>query len=793
MPKGLQASFTSGELTPSLHRRSDLDKYLKGLATCRNFFVHPHGGVSNRSGSEFIVETKDSTKASRLISFAYNTEDTYALEFGEYYMRVVRQGGQMILQTTPSAWVTATAYAVTDHVESGGTYYYCFLAHTSGASSEPGVGGSWATYWYALTSDIVEIPTNFTEAQLFEVTFLQSADIITMCHRSHPVAELSRTAHDKWKITNVTFQPTISAPTGLGSTGGTGSVQTYVVTAISEDNGEESVPSASTTGNDNGGLLAWTAVSGAESYAIYKLKNGIYGFIGVAEGVNFTDEIIIPESTDTPPSVRNPFASAGNYPATATYHEQRLCFANTINAPQKIWMSQTANFHNFNVSRPTKADDAITVRIDASQVNTVRHLTSLDDLMVLTSGAVHKITSGDSAFAFVNLRTKPQSYTGVAAVPPIVVDNTILYIQARGAEVRDLAYALETDGYSGKTVAILSQHLFKNYTMVDWAFAKEPENIVWIVRNDGTLLGMTNLKEQEVLAWHRHDTDGSFESVCSVSEGQIDAVYVIVNRTINGVTKRYIERMHDRYFADISDAFFVDSGLQYTGPTATVSGVSLTDPVVMTAVGHPFFNGDRVKNFGVLGTTEVNGKAYTIANATADTYELVGVDGTGFTAYISGGIAKKVVDDLSGLGHLEGKTVSILADGNVHPQRVVTSGAISLNYEVNKVIVGLPIVGQIKTLEPPFEGTAANPKTAQSIDVGILDSRGLFAGPDEDHLAELKQRSTEDWGDPTRVKTGYVNIIIESSWENNGQLLLQQTDPLPITILSIVPDYDIGS
>jgi len=804
MAKGLQSSFTSGELTPALHRRPDLARFITGLKKCYNMIVHPHGGASNRPGTEFIVEVKDSTKATRVLPFAFNTTDTYVLEWGEQYIRIIRQGGQVLLSVTPSAWIDTTAYIVTDHVVEGGVNYYCKQDHTSAAANDqPGSGTNWTDYWHPLVNDIVEIPTPFLEDELFDIKILQSADIITVCHPNHPQSDLARTAHDKWALADITFQPTIEAPTGLSSSGGSGATFNYVVTAISEELAEESLPSSSTTGLEDGCVLTWTNVTGAESYAIYKEKNGVYGFIGLSNdgAVGFTEEKFIPEYDDTPPLQRDHFTGVGNYPSVATYHEQRLVFANSLNKPQQIWCSQTGNFHNFNVSSPAKDDDAISLRIDSAQVNSVRNLVSLEDLIVMTSGAIHKITSGDNYFAFQNLRTKPQSYRGSSGIDTVVIDNTILYIQARGSRVRDVAYALETDGYKGQPLSILSDHLVKKNTLVDWTYAQEPNSIIWIVRDDGILLGVTYLKEQEVLAWHQHETDGEFESVCSVAEDDEDAVYFVVKRTINGVAKRYIERLHTRVFTGVENAFFVDCGLSYNGNINDVTGASQTNPVVIDSAGHTFNNGDQIVFSVVLGMTEINGPTYEVANKTANDYELLGIDGTTFTAYEAPsdgedyGVAKKLVTTLSGLGHLEGESVAILADGNVHPRQVVTSGAITLSYGANKIHIGLPYYSDMETLEPPFEGTAGSPKSAQEIIVGVEDSRGMWAGPidEPDSLVELKQRSDEDWGEATNLTTGYFNIAIESTWEHSGQILIRQVDPLPLTVLSIVPDYDVGS
>lgn len=716
MPNIPQTSFSSGELAPVLHRRPELSRYITGLKTCRNMFVHKEGGVSNRTGTQFIAEVKDSTKTVKLVEFSFNDQDTYALEFGHLYMRVIRLGGQVLLSATPSAWAAPVAYAAADHVQSGGVNYYCYVAHTSSAADEPGVGVNWADYWYALTSDIVEIPTQYAEADLEDLSFVQSADVITITHYNHPPRDLSRFDHDRWVLSDINFGPTIAAPTNLSVTGGAGTATfDYVVTAVSEATGEESLQSNTANGLEDASALTWDAVTGAESYNVYKAKNGVFGYIGNAIGTSFTEEKIIPDLSDTPPLTKLPFSGAGDYPSTVAYYEQRLAFANTINNPQTMWFSQVANFHNFNTSRPIKADDAITIRIDAAQVNAVRNLVPLNDLLVMTSGAEHRITSGDNPFSIENIRVKPQSYRGSKRLRPIVIGNVILYVQARGSDVRELSYALESDGYGGGSISITASHLFTGHTFTDWAYAKEPYSIVWMVRDDGALIGLTYVKEQDVIGWHRHDTLGTFESVCVVSEGQEDATYVVVRRTVNGVQKRYIERFHTRQFDVVEDCFFVDSGLSYNGAP---------------------------------------------------------------------------VSSLSGLDHLEAETVSILADGNVHPQQTVTGGSITIDYPASKVHVGLPYTSEIETLEPPVQEIQGLYKSATETIVGIDRSRGMWVGPDADDLVELKQREDEAWGEPTSLASGYVRVIAEASASGYGSLLLRQLDPLPMTVLAVIPDYD---
>lgn len=737
-----QSAFTNGELTPALHARVDLDQYQRGLATCLNAIIHPHGGASNRAGTEFVIEVKDSTKAVRLIEFQFNTSDTYALEFGDQYMRVIRNGVQ---------------------VESGGSPY--------------------------------EISTPYLEAELFDIKFVQSADIITITHPNHAPRELSRASHTSWTLSTITFAPSISAPTGLASSA-PGAGNTYVVTAIAEESYEESLASASANSTSRTSTLSWTAVTGAIEYNVYLLSNGLYYYIGKAGTNSFTDSTLPLDYTQTPPTARNPFNASGDYPATVGYHNQRLCFGSTNNNPQKLWMSKTGLFHNMTASSPLKDDDAITLTIDSNQVNAIRHIVPLTDLSIMTSGTEAVITSNDNAFTFANLRRKIQSYYGASNVAPVVAGKSAIFIQEDGNVVREISYD-DGGNFAGSDRSIFSEHLFTGYSIVDMGYAKSPDSIVWAVRNDGVLLGLTYLLEQNVFAWHKHTTDGLFESVCTIPENNESATYFVVKRKINGTWKRYIERLHSRQFTDVKDCFFVDSGLSLDVPV-TISGATQANPVVITATGHPFSNGDLIDHQDIVGMTELNGNRYAIANVTANTYELTDVDtgdnidGTAFTAYESGGEAREAVTAISGLTHLEGETVSILADGSVVASQVVSSGAITLSNPASKVHIGLPYTTDIETLKPPSKKVSGRKVSASSLTCQVHKSRGMFAGPDADNLFELKQTPTA-YDSPIALFTGEVEIAVTSAWQNGGKVLIRQTDPLPLTILSIIPDILIGN
>jgi hypothetical protein len=757
----IQPSFAAGELAPSLHGRVDLAKYQTGLKSARNVFVHAEGGVSNRPGTTFVAEVVDSARRARLIPFAFSTQQTYALEFGHETMRVIREGGLVVYPD--------------GHADEG---------------------------------EIFALATPYQEADLPGLGFTQSADVQYHAHKGHAPRTLSRTDHHAWSLNAMNFAPAIATPTGLsGSPTSAGStVCQYVVTAEKQETFEESLPTDPVTVNSadlsstNKVNLSWSAVSGAARYSVYKEKNGLYGWIGATEATSFTDDNIKPELDDTPPKARNPF-EGGNNPGCVCLFEQRITFAGSTPKPDTLWMSQSASYQNMTVSSPTKDDDAITRTIAAQQVNEIRHLVPLTSLIALTSGGEWAISGGGNGDPVTpaNMVVKPHSYHGAADVPPIVSGASVLFVQEKGSRVRDLYFQLEADGFAGNDLSILAKHLFRGRRIVEWAYQKEPESIVWAVRDDGALLSLTYQREHQVWAWCRHDTDGHFESVCAVSEGAEDAVYFVVRRKIGGAWKRFIERQHGRGFEDVRDAFFVDCGLSWDDPK-TVTGATNADPVVITAPGHGLADGDLVDLAGLTGMTELNDRRFVAREATSDTFTLEtesgsAVDGTGYAPYAEGGTARKAVDSVTGLDHLEGRAVAILADGNVHIPRIVTDGAITLERAASRIHVGLPYESEIQTLSLELPGPTGSVqgrrKAVSKLILRVEKSRGLWAGPDAARLVEQKS-TLSTYGAPLDLVTGDVEQAVRPDWNSQGSVLIRQKDPLPMTILAIVPEIEIG-
>ena len=563
---------------------------------------------------------------------------------------------------------------------------------------------------------------------------------------------------------------------------------------------------AVTSDND----VTWNTVAGAESYNIYKYDNGTFGFIGRSEELTFTDDNIEADLSDTPPKTRNPFVSSTSYPSTAGFYQQRRIFGNSTDNTQRNWFTQIANFYNMSVSSPARDNDAITATIAALKVNEVRHYIPLTELVVLTSGGEWVISGIDDSITPSTIQVKPQSYYGSTWLKPIVAGDVAIFMQP-GQTVRDLGYKFETDAYAGNDISILSRHLFDRNTVVDWAFAPAPYSILWAVRNDGILVAQTYLREQQIYGWHRHTTRGDFKSVAVVREDVADISYFLVERKLLGRNVKYIERMDERDFQDVQDCFFVDAGVRLDSPI-TISGFTSADPVVVTtSVAHGLSNGDIVdiagvqiidldKNLGHADATDLNGTGYTVANVGSATFELqnngVDVDGTLFGSYHGDGKVRAAVTTVGNLWHLEGEVVTVLANGYVVRDLTVANGKITLPDAASRVAVGLGYICEIETLRldagAGSETVQGQDKKVSRLTVRVEDSLGFWAGPDRDHMREAKFGLPALLGQPPSLVNGDRNITLSPHWGKDGKYVIQQRDPLPLTILSLMPDVILG-
>lgn len=407
----------------------------------------------------------------------------------------------------------------------------------------------------------------FNSVELPEVDSVQSFDVMYMAHLNYDPLKLSRTGHTSWLFSSLTFGPTIAAPAGANATATSPNTDadnsgnayfpqpdTYVVTVLDATTGQESRASTSDTASNDLGLkrnyntIGWSAVANGERYRVYKAHNGgDYGFIGSTANLSFVDDNIGADLTVGPPSGRNPFAGDGNKPSAVTFFEQRLWWGRTLNNPNALYSSRSADFENMDVSVPLRADDAITIRLVSQGVNQANQLVPSTNLLVLGSDGVFKVVGSNEDYLTASPppRQALETSTGAGRLGAIKIDAITFFKTSTGEEIRALGYRFDADGYKSNDVTIFSPHFFEGFDIVSWCYAQHPLSIIWAARSDGALLAFTWEEENEVWGWTICPLagDGKVKSLCSIKELGENRVYAIIERTINGVTKTYRERM----------------------------------------------------------------------------------------------------------------------------------------------------------------------------------------------------------------------------------------------------------
>ncbi|MER1940650.1 hypothetical protein ABS755_08070 [Castellaniella sp. FW104-16D08] len=772
--KTLQRSFAGGEVAPELHGRIDLVKYQTGLARCENFQVLPHGPVRNRPGFEFVnfAQAQAAGDAAaeapkvRVIPFAFNTEQTYVLELGAGYVRIYTQGAALlddaaltvegVTQANPAVltYSGASDPAEGAHLYLTGIGGMTWLSNRFVRAINVDTVGKTFEVWdddtpmdttaypaYTSGGDIrspVTVTTSYAEADLFDIHFVQSADVLTLVHPGYPPAELRRTGATTWSLADIDFVPAIATPDAPTATATVAPLPSgapadnpithhYKITAIADDTLEESLASAEATasndlnrqGNYNS-ITPTTLVTGAVRYNIYKL-DGVYGYIGQSDGSAFKDVNITADISQTPPDLKNPFDATDTYPGAVGYYEQRRCFAGSNDRPQNFWGTRSATENNLSYSIPQRDDDSIQFRIAAREVNRIRHILSLDQLFLLTSGGEWKVAPQNSdVLTPTTASPKQVSSEGASNVTPVVTASSVLFVQDTGSRMRELKYQWEANGYNVSDISLMAPHLFDEYKIVDMAYAKSPYRFIWCVRSDGVLLCLTYLPEQQVVAWSQHRTAGRFKSVACIQEAGEYVLYAVVERFLQGRWKNCIERMRPRFFSSHEDAFFVDSGLTYKGPPTTT---------------------------------------------------------------------------VRGMWHLEGQEVSILADGAVPRKQTITDGAIVLDQPASTIHIGLPMTAYLQTLPLSFEAQAAGQgytKNVNEIIFRVKETSGLEIGPDFDQLVAWTLRRQEAAGLPPALFSGLSEFQIMPEWGLDAQVCIRQAAPLPACILSMTLDTAVG-
>tara|TARA_Y100001973_G_scaffold87952_1_gene132535 strand:+ start:723 stop:2720 length:1998 start_codon:yes stop_codon:yes gene_type:complete len=650
-------NFTAGELSPRLDGRTDLGKYFNGCKTLENMVVHPHGAATRRPGTKFIHEVKTSSAQTRLIPFEFSTTQTYIMEFGHQYIRFFKDNGIITESNKTISGATQANPGVitaTSHGYSNGDHII--------VSSVVGM-----TELNGKTFKVANKTTNTFE--------LQDVD-------GNNVNTTSYTAYGSAGVANKIYE--IASPYSTAD-----------------------LPT----------------IKFAQSADLMYLVHPSYAIRKLTRSGHTSWTLSTPSLSGSPSPVLN--TTTNKYPSCVTFFEQRLVFAGSNDNPQTLWFSKSADLENFTTG--SNDTDAMVYTIASNKVNAIRYITAQRSLILGTVGGEFVVSASGTTQPITptNVQIQRQSSYGAANIDAVQIENVTMFVQRAKRKVRELVYNLNIDQYQAQDMTLLAEHITDG-GITEMAYQQEPDSVLWCVRSDGTLLGFTYARAEEVVGWHRHVVGGAFssgnavvESVASIpTDANEDELYVIVKRTINGTTRRYVEylTLFD-YGTDQTDAFYVDSGLTYSGSAATV---------------------------------------------------------------------------ITGLDHLEGQSVTILADGSTHPNKTVSGGAITLERSSTKVHVGLGYTSLLQTMRVEAKGEEATSqsktKRINEVTLRLHESVGVEVGSSLSDMERIPFRSSAAaMSSAVPLFTGDKQVEFRDDFNTDGFVYVRQTQPLPLTVISIYP------
>lgn len=743
----LLSTFNAGEWSPDLYGRIDLDKYRNACQTIENFVLLAQGPATRRPGTQFIAATKTDSVV-RLIPFEFSTEQAYVIEAGAGYFRFYMNGGR--IETTP------------------GTPY--------------------------------EIVTPYAVADLSGLKWAQSADVLYLCHPKFAPYKLARTGHTSWSLTPIDFQ---DGP------------------YLDENVGTVTLAPAATSGG------AVTLTASAALFAatdigrLVRLKHAsLWGWAKITAFTSATQVTISIKSTFGGTAAvttwrLGAWSDTTGWPGAVTFHEERLFLANSKLQPQTLWASVSGAYESFaptGADGITKDDHGLNFTIADDRVNAIRWMSAGKSLALGTTGGEFNLTASslNEALTPSNVTVRRETTNGSADIRPERIGAAVLYVQRAGRKIYEMAYSFENDAFNSPELSLLARHVTQA-GIKEIAFQAEPWAILWVVRMDGALLGLTYMRGQDVVGWHRHRIAGADAKVLSVAvipgSGQ-DECWLAVERRVNGATKRSVERMAMAFEPtepfDKRSAFFVDGGLTYDGagavtltPGANATIIGSTG-VVFTAGAAAFAVGDVGREIQYRYPA-ASGKGYYVARALitgfTDSAHVTAKILAGFpslTAIAAGKWALSAVV-ISGLAHLIGEDVTILADGATHPPRVVApDGSVVLERPSALVHVGLGYTSLLRTMDieaGALDGAAQGKKRRiHRVIVRLNNSLGMRVGGDSgstDDVVFRDARTAMDQSPP--LFTGDKFVPFPKGWDARAIVTVLQEQPLPCTIVALIP------
>ncbi len=604
-PTIMQTNFLAGELSPRLNAHVDFGRYGDGVALLLNWLTQPQGGAAKRAGTLYAAHTPDSSKTTRLVPFIFSQSDAYVLEFGDLTVRFYKNNAQVreSLTVTAGSWAADIATltigphdaTVDDEIvvagvtPSGydGTYRVTGIAATTVSYALTPNPGAWSSGGTVQTP--LQVTTPYADTELAELDWAQSADVLYLTHLDFEPRKLSRTAATDWDLDPVVFEDgpydllNLTATT-ITPSAATGAGITLTASSIVGING-----GVGFLATDVGRLVRLTPTASATQWGYAKIVGFTSTTVVTADVVeDFQDAV----ATDV--WHLGAWSDTDGWPAAVTFFQQRLTFAGSDNVPQSSWLSRTGDFEDFTPNgritdaklgetyAQADATHAITLTIASGEINRIVWLLSTNVLVIGTQGGVRYIKGPDDGTG-ISATTIPEqksasSFAAHAPSRPVLIGDDVLYLQAGQRKLRSLVFDRDQDSYAAADLTIVAEHITQT-GLSEMAYADQPASVLWCVRGDGQLVGMTYNRNNEVFAWHRHIMGGVFgagaavvESVAVIPATGHDQVWVVVKRTIDGVTRRYVEYFAQPYDPpdDSEEVFYLDSALDWQGGAATV-------------------------------------------------------------------------------------------------------------------------------------------------------------------------------------------------------------------------------
>jgi len=832
------SAFNAGELSPLLKGRADFPKFDQGCETLENMLPLTQGPVMRRPGTKYIATAKTGNTKIRLIPFEYSTTDAYVLEFGDLYMRVYRNGGQ-VLDVNDDPYEIVTPFAADEldglqYAQSANTMYFV------DANDEPqALTRDAHTDW-----DINDV--NFTTGPFLErdtsgITIEPNATTGTITLTASAPLFNANQVGALWKIYHHRADTTVKGVLDANEAGSAIAIsgeynavthgtwtatltleRSYdagatwdAITAIASTNDNNLNTSGTEDDADATYRLEMTdRTSGSATYTISALTYLDYGIVRVTGFVDpcevnavVVDDLVSTSATSIwQEGYWSPYRG---WPRSIEFHEQRLWFGGSTSYPQTLWASQTAEAEGDyeNMTAGTEADSALIFKLPGK--NPIQWLFSQTYLVVGTAGGVGRIGSPDSATTPTNVEYRMQTKSAAEYIQPAAIGDVLLYIERGGRKMRQYLYSMDVDQFIAPDISILSEHVTTG-GLTSVALQMNPEPILWCTRADGQLVTVTYLKEQDVTAWARQLTDegdGEVQSVCVIPGSLEDEVWWAVTRPIDDTNDAvYIEQVQPQEWGtDQNDCWFVDSGLMFDGGSAqTVTAATKATPCKITVSTWPTDNnggadanladGDQVIFQSVGGMTQLNGNVYTVddANITDKTFTLddsagVGdINSTAFTTYTSGGTVQRVENTFGGLDHLEDRVVAVWGDGQTRETVTVDANTATLEVWLNRCTIGLPYTSTVRTMPLIMRQAPGSPvgptKKLLNASVDFYETYGAEVGDDAARMVSPEWEDTGSDAAP-ELYSGWKEIRnLQGGWVHDPAIVIEQTNPAPMTV-----------